>query len=88
MLPGNGGAQVPLSAVAQFERGIAPLVVNHQGQFPAATISYNLAPGMTLDQATAASSRRSPRCILPDTCTPSSPATRRPSRNRSARSRC
>ena len=33
-VPGTGGAQVPLSAVAKFERALAPLVVNHQGQFP------------------------------------------------------
>ena len=35
--------QVPLSAVAHFERGTAPLAVRHQGQFPAATLSFNLA---------------------------------------------
>jgi len=45
---------VPLSAVARFERSIAPLVVNHQGQFPAVTITYNLAPGVQLEAATAA----------------------------------
>ncbi len=44
---GNGNTQVPLSSVAQVERGIAPLVVNHQGQFPSVTITYNLAPGVT-----------------------------------------
>ena len=31
---GSGGTQIPLSNVARFERGIAPLVINHQGQFP------------------------------------------------------
>ena len=46
-----GGKQVPLSAVAHFERGTAPLAVRHQGQFPAATISFNLAPGMALGDA-------------------------------------
>ena len=45
-VPGNGSSQVPLSAVAHVERGIAPLVVNHQGQFPAVTITYNLAPNI------------------------------------------
>src|SRR5262249_26369211 len=44
----KGGTQVPLSAVAHVERGVAPLVVNHQGQFPSATITYNLAPGATI----------------------------------------
>ncbi len=46
-----GGAQVPLSAVARFARGTAPLAVRHQGQFPAATLSFNLAPGTALGTA-------------------------------------
>jgi hydrophobe/amphiphile efflux-1 (HAE1) family protein len=50
-VPGTGGAQVPLSNVAKFERSIAPLVVNHQGQFPAVTISFGLKEGVTLDVA-------------------------------------
>jgi len=52
-VPGNGNSQVPLSAVAKFTRGIAPLVVNHQGQFPSTTITYNIAPNMPLETATA-----------------------------------
>ena len=48
---GTGGTQVPLSNVAKFERTIAPLVVNHQGQFPAVTISFGLREGVTLDVA-------------------------------------
>lgn len=48
------GLQVPLTALAQVERGYMPLVVNHQGVMPAITISYNLAPGATLDAATRA----------------------------------
>ncbi len=40
------GQQIPLSAVARFERGTAALAVRHQGQFPAATLSFNLAPGV------------------------------------------
>jgi multidrug efflux pump len=47
----TGGKQVPLSAVAHFERDTAPLAVRHQGQFPAATLSFNLAPGMALGDA-------------------------------------
>jgi multidrug efflux pump len=47
----TGGAQVPLSSVARFERGTAPLAVHHQGQFPAATLSFNLAPGVALGTA-------------------------------------
>ena len=48
-----GAQQVPLSAVAHFERGTSPLAVRHQGQFPASSISFNLAPGMALGTATA-----------------------------------
>jgi multidrug efflux pump len=47
----NGGPQVPLTSVIRIAKGTAPLVVNHQGPFPAITLSYNLAPGNTLDQA-------------------------------------
>ena len=51
-VPGNGNAQVPLSAVTKYERGIAPLVVNHQGQFPSVTITYNLAPNAMIEDVT------------------------------------
>jgi multidrug efflux pump len=49
----SGGA-VPLSTFTHFESGTAPLSVNHQGQFPVVTISFNLAPGSSLGEATAA----------------------------------
>ena len=42
---------VPLSAVAKFAPGHTPLNINHQGQFPATTISFNLAPGRSLGEA-------------------------------------
>ncbi len=45
------GAQVPLSEIASFDPGNASLAVNHQGQFPATTISFNLAPGIALGEA-------------------------------------
>ncbi len=45
------GQQVPISAVAHFERSTAPLTVRHQGQFPASTLSFNLADGMALGDA-------------------------------------
>jgi HAE1 family hydrophobic/amphiphilic exporter-1 len=48
------GKLVPLSAVARFEAGNAYLSVNHQGQFPAVTLSFNLAPGASLGEATEA----------------------------------
>ncbi len=47
----NGG-EVPLSAFTHFESGTAPLSINHQGQFPVVTISFNLAPGASLGGAT------------------------------------
>jgi len=48
--PANGTV-VPLSAVAHYEPTIAPLSVNHQGQFPAVTVSFNLANGVALSDA-------------------------------------
>jgi multidrug efflux pump len=48
------GAAVPLSTFAHFESTSAPLAVNHQGQFPVVTISFNLAPNASLGSATSA----------------------------------
>jgi multidrug efflux pump len=48
-----GAAQVPLSAFAQFQYTTAPLVISHQEQFPAVTISFNLAPQAALSDAVA-----------------------------------
>ncbi len=45
---------VPLSAVARWQRGSTPLAINHQGQFVASTISFNLPPGVSLGDAQAA----------------------------------
>ncbi len=53
-VPGPGGVQVPLSAVVKIERGLAPLVINHQGQFPSLTVSFGLDEDVTLEQATRA----------------------------------
>jgi hydrophobe/amphiphile efflux-1 (HAE1) family protein len=50
-LPGPNGAQVPLSAIAHFVNKIEPLSINHQGQFPAVTLSFNIRPGASLGQA-------------------------------------
>jgi len=47
----TNGTVVPLSAVTKFEPTVGPLQVNHQGQQPAVTISFNLAPGFSLGQA-------------------------------------
>ena len=45
------GAEVPLGAFTHFEASTTPLAVNHQGQFPAVTISFNLGPGVALGDA-------------------------------------
>jgi multidrug efflux pump len=45
------GSQVPLSAVARFEPTNTLLLVNHQGQFPGVTLSFNIAPGVSLGDA-------------------------------------
>ena len=48
------GKVIPLSAVAHYEPSTAPLAVNHQGQYPSVTISFNLAPGVALGDASRA----------------------------------
>ncbi len=50
----SSGGSVPLSTFAHFETTNAPLSINHQGQFPCVTISFNLAPGASLGEATKA----------------------------------
>jgi multidrug efflux pump len=47
----SNGTQVPLSAFTQASSEVAPVAVNHQGQFPVVTLSFNLAPGVSLGQA-------------------------------------
>jgi multidrug efflux pump len=47
-LPSAGGGQVPLSAIAKVTQVASPLVIGHLGQFPAATISFNLSPNTSL----------------------------------------
>src|SRR5438034_1992083 len=46
-----GGGQVPLSTFTQTTETTAPLVIGHQGQFPSVTLSFNLAPGVSLGEA-------------------------------------
>ncbi len=45
------GGQVPLAAVTHYQPSVAPLTVNHQGQYPSVTVSFNLAPGVALGDA-------------------------------------
>jgi multidrug efflux pump len=51
------GSQVPLSAFATFETRTVPITVNHQGQFPVVTLSFNLAPNASLGDAVEAVNR-------------------------------
>jgi multidrug efflux pump len=58
VIPGvSGSPMVPLSTFARFEHGTAPLVIAHQEQFPAVTISFNLAPQAALSDAVSEISR-------------------------------
>src|SRR3989442_1245513 len=60
-----GGAQVPLTAVAHYEYTNTPLSVNHQGQFAASTISFNLPEGVSLSGAAAAINETMARIGVP-----------------------
>jgi multidrug efflux pump len=63
------GKVVPLSAVAHYEPSTAPLAVNHQGQYPSVTISFNLAPGVALSDASRAIVEMEQRIGMPNTIT-------------------
>jgi multidrug efflux pump len=65
-----GGQAVPLSALSHFAPATAPLSVNHQGLFPAVTISYNLMPGVALGDAIEAIHAAAAKVGLPPTITP------------------
>jgi multidrug efflux pump len=66
-VPGRDNVQVPLSAVAHFSRGTSPLVINHNGQFPSVTMSFDLNADVVLDEATAAIDNAVAEMHLPDT---------------------
>ncbi len=63
------GKVVPLSAVAHYEPATAPLSVNHQGQYPSVTISFNLAPGVALSDASRAILALEQKMGMPNTIT-------------------
>jgi HAE1 family hydrophobic/amphiphilic exporter-1 len=65
----SSGSVVPLSAVTRFVPSVGPLQVNHQGQQPAVTISFNLAPGFSLGQAVDAIQKLERDSRLPATIT-------------------
>jgi HAE1 family hydrophobic/amphiphilic exporter-1 len=63
----TSGKLVPLQAVANITRGVGPLTVNHYGQLPAVTISFNLAPGFSLGPAVDAIQQMLAQINLPAT---------------------
>jgi multidrug efflux pump len=61
----SNGTQVPLSAFTHFEERQTPLVISHQGQFPAVTISFNLAPGKSIGDAVNAVNKAKTKLKMP-----------------------
>ena len=64
-IPAAGGQQVPLSTLVKTSETTVPLSISHQGQFPATTIAFNLAPGIALGQATVAIDRAAAQIGMP-----------------------
>jgi len=62
----QSGTEVPLSQIATFKTAIQALAVNHQGQFPSATLSFNLAPGASIGAAVTAVDAAVANLHLPD----------------------
>ena len=61
----GNSSQVPLSAFSHIELRNAPLAINHQGQFPVVNLSFNLAPGVSLGEATKAIEQAEQEVNLP-----------------------
>ena len=68
-VPSSSGALVPLNAVATLKPSIGPLAINHLGQLPAVTISFDLKPGVSLSQALAQIQRETDALRMPPTIT-------------------
>jgi hydrophobe/amphiphile efflux-1 (HAE1) family protein len=66
-VPSSNRGQVPLSAFARYAPSTSPLAVNHSGQFPSATISFNTLPGVSLSDAVASVEEVERELQLPDT---------------------
>ncbi|WP_050475947.1 MdtB/MuxB family multidrug efflux RND transporter permease subunit [Herbaspirillum rhizosphaerae] len=65
-LVASNGNQIPLASIAKVTERTAPLVVNHLGQFPSATVSFNLAAGSSLGEAVKAITAAEKAINLPD----------------------
>jgi multidrug efflux pump len=66
-VPSANGAQVPLTGLISVDKTLSPLVVNHQGTFPAVTVSYGLSADMTLEEAQQAIRQAIAESKMPDT---------------------
>ena len=66
----TGGPLVPISTIARISRGYGPLSINHSGQLPSVTVSFNLEPEYSLGDAVTVLDKLS-RDVLPGTMTPS-----------------
>jgi multidrug efflux pump len=66
-LPTSGGGNIPLLAVARGQSNTIPLAVNHTGLFPSVTVSFNLAPNLSLSDATSAITQMQKRLGTPST---------------------
>jgi multidrug efflux pump len=64
-VPSASGGQVPLSAIAKVEVQTRPILINHIAQFPATTVSFNLAPGVSLGAAVSAIEETEHKISLP-----------------------
>ncbi|HEY8012153.1 MAG TPA: efflux RND transporter permease subunit [Rudaea sp.] len=65
----DSGQLVPLSALAHFDKTVGPASISHLGQVPAVTISFNLAPGVSLSQAVQRIDAAVARLKVPETIT-------------------
>ena len=65
-VPSASGGQVPLSAIAKVDVETRPLLINHLAQFPATTVSFNLAPDASLGAAVAAIENAERTLGMPD----------------------
>jgi multidrug efflux pump len=61
------GKEIPINAIAHAETRTAALAVNHQGQFPSVTVSFNLAPGVSLSDAATAITQMEQKIGMPTT---------------------
>ncbi len=87
-VPSSAGGQVPLSAIATITERTAPLQIAHLSQFPAVTVSFNLAPGVALGEAVEIVKEVERGIGLPASITTAFRARRWPSRGRCQTSSC